>query len=220
MTEGLQPHDLQRHDLLRIEPLAWARALKARPDLSSHAMIATWAQRQWPVIVRRYLPTDAPDRIPIAISLPPAPNQSGVALQFMPDEVMARVPAVPMCAGLACVPEAWVMTMRELMEVGERYESEARLFGSVLWQQLTGMSYLRQGSDLDLIWPVTDHSHAQALAAAIAAIEARSPVRLDGEFILPGGAAVHWREFQQGAADIIVKTLHRVESRSARNLFA
>jgi len=211
---------LQRHDLLRIEPSAWAHALQTRSDLSSQPMIAAWAERGWPVIVRRYLPIDVPECVPVAISLPPTPNKSGAALQLLPTDAVARLPPVPIRAGLDCAPSGWILVLQQLIEIGSRYDSEAQLFGSVLWQHLTGMNYLRETSDLDLIWPVRDHAHAQSLARAITQCEADAPMRIDGEFVLPDGTAVNWRELQQDAQEIIVKTLHRIECRSARNLFA
>jgi phosphoribosyl-dephospho-CoA transferase len=49
--------------------------------------------------------------------------------------------------------------------------------------------------------------------------EATSPVRLDGEFILRDGGAANWRELHAEAAEVLVKTLHRVEIRPAAELF-
>jgi len=210
---------LRRHDLLCIDPASWEQALRLRPQLSADPMIARWADNGWPVIVRRYLPTDSANQIPVAISLPPMPVKSGAALQFAAGQIKSRVPAVSLRSDITRVPRSWTGTLQTLLDIGECYESEPALFGSALWQTLTGATYLSESSDLDLTWQVTRYSQAVALGRAIAACADSSPMRIDGEFVLPDGAAVNWREFHT-APEVMVKTLHRVECRSAQSLFA
>ncbi|WXH25280.1 phosphoribosyl-dephospho-CoA transferase MdcG domain-containing protein [Roseomonas mucosa] len=60
-------------------------------------------------------------------------------------------------------------------------------------------------SDLDLLWPVLPPPRMAALLAALGGVEARAPMRLDGEVLLPDGSGANWREIQAGAAEILVK---------------
>jgi phosphoribosyl-dephospho-CoA transferase len=50
------PDGHRRHDLLDVEPAAWAAALAGRPDLAGAPHVAAWAERGFPVIVRRRYP--------------------------------------------------------------------------------------------------------------------------------------------------------------------
>ena len=81
------------------------------------------------------------------------------------------------------------------------------MFGSLAWRALTGLDYLTDRSDLDLLLHVHRDTDLHRLAADVAGIEAAAPMRLDGELIRDDGAAVNWREFHAGAREILVKTV-------------
>lgn len=211
--------DWQRHDLLRIDPRGWRYALSSRPDLTALQALAGWAQNGWPVMVRRYVANDAPDLIPIAVALPRCSGRSGVMLQVRPQDVMTRLAAVPLSEAACSAPASWSATLQRLGGIGVCFGIEPAVFGSLLWQRLTGLSYLRERSDLDLIWRVSESAQALALADAIQSCAAASPMAIDGEFILPNGGAVHWRELHQQRAESLVKTLRGVQSIARQRLF-
>jgi phosphoribosyl-dephospho-CoA transferase len=209
---------LQRHELLCVRPEGWRRALALCPEIAAREHVADWVSRGWPVMVRRFLPADQPELIPVAISLPPSSARSGIALQLLPQDIGQRLPAVPLKECVELAPAPWRQALRSLLDLGERLDAPPAVFGSLLWQKLTGLSYLHECSDLDLIWRVKHSRQALALAHAMAVIAAHSPMALDGEFLLPDGAGVQWREFLDGAQQVIVKTLHRAESRAFETL--
>lgn len=215
MTEGWQ-----RHDLLRIDPLGWRRALALRSDLAAVEVLSGWADKGWPVMVRRYLASDTSDRIPVAVSLPCTAGRAGVALQVRHEDVVARVAPTSLSEAAAHAPPGWKSLLRQLAAIAEGFGSAHAVFGSLLWQRLTGMSYLHARSDLDVIWRVAHPAQALQLAAAIDACAAHSPMPIDGEFILPGGGAVNWREFHARGPDVLVKTLRGVDIVARQQLFA
>jgi phosphoribosyl-dephospho-CoA transferase len=212
---------LQRHDLLRVEPVAWPRALErsAAAGEHAHALVREWASHRWPVMVRRYRPGDAPDLIPVAIALPPEAVKTGVALQLHADEVRERLAPIALRDCVEVAPRAWREALHALPGMVGDQPGMPSVFGSLLWQSVTGRSYLHEGSDLDLLWRVVDAAQARALAHSIQQCAATSPMRIDGEFVLADGAGVHWREWLDGSEEVIVKTLHRVESRRLSQLF-
>jgi phosphoribosyl-dephospho-CoA transferase len=210
---------LRRHDLLSVHPDAWQRVMRQHPDLASRPHVAEWAERGWPVVVRRYQPWDAPEKIPVAISLPPVAGKSGFSLQIETADVREALSSVTLSDCVAITPSAWRETVQSLCGLRQRFDTEPRVYGSLRWQTLTGLTYLNDRSDLDLLWSVTRYSQAIGLANALSLSARQAPMRLDGEFILPQGEAVHWREFYDGADEVIVKTAHQVESRSFRRLF-
>ena len=70
----------------------------------------------------------------------------------------------------------------------------ARVYGSYGWQRLSGLRYLRAGSDLDLWIAVDDAAHADLVGSCLQDFAAQRP-RLDGELVFDDGSAVHWREW-------------------------
>jgi len=93
---------------------------------------------------------------------------------------------------------------------------EARVFGSLAWRAITGLDYLTNHSDLDLLLYVQQDTDLLRLTVDLAAIEAAAPMRVDGELIREDGAAVHWREFNVAAREILVKAVHGVALVDAR----
>ena len=91
------------------------------------------------------------------------------------------------------------------------------MFGSLAWRSLTGLNYLTDSSDLDVLLDVHRDTDLYSLAAGVAAIDAAAPMRLDGEFVRDDGAAVNWREIHTGVPDILVKTAGSVALLEARH---
>lgn len=68
-----------------------------------------------------------------------------------------------------------------------------RAYGSAGWQWVSGLSYLHERSDLDLILSVDDAPHADRAARVLQGCVANT--RIDGELMFPDGSAVAWREW-------------------------
>ena len=210
---------LRRHDLLGVYPDAWDQILCEWPHLRGAPHLAEWAALGRPLIVRRRTANDRPERVPVGLPLAPLNRKLRIALQVPPEAIRERLAPPPLRSVHDAVPLSWRATIKALLAEAEKACVEPRLFGSLLWQHLTGLPYLSATSDLDLLWPVSDPGCAAWLAGRLAAIEATSPVRLDGEFILPDGGGINWRELHAGATGVLVKTLDRVEIRSVVELF-
>lgn len=201
----------RRHDLLVIEPRAWAEALECQQPRHGSALLAGWAQRGWPVILRRRLPDEREDHLPVGVQLPLAEERRRIPL-LVPHEAIVGRPARPDVAAAAPhAPAAWRSSMAQLAAL-PGLDGAARVFGSLLWQSLTGLTYLRDGSDLDLTFPCAGNPHD--VAASIAPIDRSGRPRIDGELLLPDGGACQWREVLDGRSpDILVKTMQGVELR-------
>lgn len=209
----------RRHDLLRIKPSVWARVSSRQPQVAALPEIVNWATLGRPLIVRRRTPKDEGGTIPTAISLPAGWSQRRVAVQVFPEEISERVQGATLRAAHRATPVSWQATVAHLLDLANESGVEPRIFGSLLWQQLTGLSYLSATSDLDLLWPIRGPKCVTRLVSRLAAIEANSPMRLDGELLLPDGGGVNWRELYDGASKVLVKTMSGVELRRVKTLF-
>jgi phosphoribosyl-dephospho-CoA transferase len=202
----------RRHDLVRAEPSAWAASLAARPDLAALPWVADWAANGWPLMVRRPTEGDALGRVPLGLPLPPSAGKLRLAFALPSEALGPSEPPPLLSQAMVSAPPAWRATLERLVTL----DPGVRVFGALAWQALTGLQYLSPTSDLDLFWPMPEASQVERLLAAIAAIEAEAPMRLDGELATPDGAAVNWRELASGAEEVLVKRLHSLALNSRR----
>jgi len=184
----------RRHDLLHVAPRAWASALANYPSLVDLPLVETWADRGWPVIVRRRAEAEDPVSVPVGVPLPPADGKRRVALLLPPGGVLARSSPHLLSAAAKVADPGWRSTIVSLLALGARTGVEPAAFGSLLWQHLTGLAYLSPHSDLDLLWPVPTAFDVLSLVFSIAEVQRDAPLRIDGEVIFPDGSAVNWRE--------------------------
>lgn len=206
--------DLRRHDLLDVAPESWAALLAARPDLDGVPHLAGWARAGRPVILRRRNPGEPPGALPAGLPLPPADGKRRIGLLLPPDSARPR-PAVTLAAARPAAPESWQPAIDALLALGAAHGLVPRVFGALLWQSLTGLTYLSETSDLDLLWP-TSGPIDRRLLGGLAAIEADAPMRLDGEIVLPDGAGVNWREWHAAGpvTAVLAKGMERLGLRS------
>jgi phosphoribosyl-dephospho-CoA transferase len=214
---------LRRHDLLRAEPPTWDAMLRCHPGLADLPLVADWARLDRPVIVRRRMGGDSADGLPAGLPLPPDCGKRRLAFSFPSGAAVTALPPVLLRDAALTAPAAWHPIIAALLNLGEAAGIAPRVFGALLWQHATGLSYLTARSDLDLLWSVSDERSAASLAKGLLRLDADGPVRLDGELELPDGAAVNWRELAQSVAslegEVLVKTMDGVEVRTRAALF-
>jgi phosphoribosyl-dephospho-CoA transferase len=184
--------------------------LGSRSDLAADPLVRRWPDRRWPTIRRRALPTD-PSGIALGLPLPPFAGKKRLSFVLQSADIISvtRPPLLASACGLA--PRAWWSTLDRLTDLVRRHAVDVRIFGSLAWQALTGLAYVTERSDLDLLLRVGDETDLDRLAADVAAIETGAPMRLDGELMRADGGAVNWREVHGGAREVLVKTIESVD---------
>ena len=212
----------QRHDLLHVVPSAWTAALAAQ-SLAGVPLLADWADRGWPVIVRRRMAGDSADMVPVGVPLPPAAGKSRIAINIPQEAVIAQAAPPSLRTVAHKANPAWQPTVAALLALGERHGIGPAAFGSLLWEYHTGLTYLSPTSDLDLIWLAHGSCDIASLLDGVARIERVAPMRIDGEVVFPQGAAANWRELHKafgadGPAEILIKTMDGVRVFNVRCL--
>ncbi len=201
-----------RHTLLKVEPRAWSEVV-ARHPFGNLPILRSWADRSWPVIVRRAAPEDVDGAIAVGVPLPPSEGKLRIALSLPPAAVIGQQ-SLPSLADVAAVaPPSWHAAFEGLWELGARFGVAPACYGSLCWEFLTGLHYVTPSSDLDVLWPATADTDLCLLLEAIAEIEGTfGGLRVDGEVVLSGGRAVNWRELYKtlgpgGPKHAVVKTI-------------
>jgi phosphoribosyl-dephospho-CoA transferase len=198
---------------LHVAQDVWASALADCPSLAGLPLVEAWADRGWPVIVRRHAEAEEPGLVPIGLPLPPAAGKRRIALLLPPDGILQRS-SPPLLSAAAWVADpGWRSTIVSLLALGARTRVEPSAFGSLLWQHLTGLPYLSPHSDLDVLWPIPAGFDVLSLVLSIAEIQREAPLRIDGEVVFPDGSAVNWRELWNAlrAADLTTVLAKSIE---------
>lgn len=220
---------LERHDLLRATPEGWRAMLAAAAGLGRLAveprrLVEDWAGRGWPVIVRRRVEGDDGAGVAIGLPLPPAHGKLRLGFTLAAEGIAERLDRVPLGAAAASAPAPHRAQLDAVIALGARLSVPPAVFGALLWQHVTGLAYLRSGSDIDLIWSRPGRGVLPELLDGLASLDESGPVRLDGEIVLPTGEGVNWRELRGELARpggaVLVKSMDGAELRCAHHLFA
>jgi phosphoribosyl-dephospho-CoA transferase len=200
---------------LHVAPDVWASALADCPSLAGLPLLGAWVDRGWPVIVRRRAEGEDRGLVPVGVPLPPAAGKRRVALLLPPEGVLQRSSPPMLRAAAPVADPGWRSTIASLLAVGARTGVEPAVFGSLLWQHLTGLGYLSPHSDLDVLWPVAAGFDVLSLVLSIAQVQRDAPLRIDGEVVFADGCAVNWRELWNAfrathPATVLAKTMEGV----------
>ncbi len=204
---------LRRHMMATPASQAWAALVAARPDLSEEPLLAGWADAGYPLVARRPMAGDKAGRIALGLPLPPSHGKRRIAITMAPVDILHASPPPLLVHAAEAAPADWRSCIDKLL----RRDPRTRTFGSLAWQHLTGLPYLTESSDLDLLWDLPAKADLDSLLVDIATIATQAPMRIDGEFVGAAGG-VNWAELRaDGAADVLVKASSgvRVMTRAA-----
>ncbi|MBB4427240.1 phosphoribosyl-dephospho-CoA transferase [Bradyrhizobium sp. CIR48] len=180
---------LARHSMVKASPAGWAAVMNRYPELASEPIVAGWARAGRPLVVRRPACSDTAGLVPLGLPLPPSHGKRRIAVSLAAADIVASAPPPLLADAAAAAPARWRETIEKLLQL----LPETRTYGSLAWQHLTGLPYLSDSSDLDLLWPLSSVKQAGSLLSDIAGIAKQAPMRLDGEITGPAGG-VQWRE--------------------------
>ncbi|MBE7219537.1 MAG: malonate decarboxylase holo-[acyl-carrier-protein] synthase [Caulobacteraceae bacterium] len=165
------------------------------------------------------------DAWPVALSLFPARSRFASCLPPGAVDRHAPPPFLIELTRAGTLPAAWQPRVDAVLTLGRESGAVPRVFGSALWQHLSGHSCLRPDSDLDLLWcgsELSSPSAVDTLLAGLARLADGSP-RLDGELLLADGSGVQWRELAAASPgdEILLKAadgVRMVQARTVRDL--
>lgn len=195
---------LRRHALARL-----AEAPEADGD-DDVRRAAGWHAAGRPFVVTRRRDADAAVGLGFCTTDP-------AHLELRPRRVAARtgmdsivsIAPPPMLGDIAAIPEAAVhaASFAHLGKAATAAGIEIRVYGSWMWQALTGERHVHRTSDLDILVEVTGTAAADRAAAFLRRVEPSLAFRLDGELSFSGRGEVNWREYAQDRTDVLLKSI-------------
>jgi len=201
-----------RHDLVWLTHDGWQDVLAGAPlGTPAHAAITRWAGAGWPLVARRRDPaTDANEHDDACLGLAAPPDPVTGAKLRLPLRVPARHIArhcapLPLDGVTHALPAHWQAPFVSLAKASAGLD--LRVFGSLALQALTGQAYLRDASDIDLLFRPRDGAQLDEGTLLLASYLSQLP--LDGEIVFPSGQAVAWKEWFTARAHterVLVKT--------------
>lgn len=196
-----------RHDLLLLDP--------ARADFESECASDSAAAVQWiaagrPVIARRPGLARGGESVHCGFPLPPDRGKRRVCLAAPTSSIVRRfrLPGLRECVPHLAQPRRGQAA--GLLESCREEGLAPEVFGSLAWQHLTGLGYLRESSDIDLRFKVKDNRGLERVAAVLRRCGTLCHSLFDVEIELWNGRSFSWREFMAGSGDMMVKTIHDV----------
>jgi phosphoribosyl-dephospho-CoA transferase len=190
---------------------AWVRpgarlALPGRERGDAEAL-AAWFGEGLPAVVCRFDGNAAPGELALGVLAPPGEGGRGraVSCRVAARDVRRIEPPLGLAEVAARASGVWRRGLGDFIRtVGG--SGEFGVYGSHMWQTVTGRRYVRDDSDIDLCIPARSRPAIGAIGQALLAWERGTGLRADGEFIFPGDAAVSWREFHAGTGrEVLVK---------------
>ena len=186
---------LRRHQLAYLTSAGWCEVLGRRWHEEAAAQLAVWAKRNLPLVVTRQSAACNEGEVALGWPAPLACGRLRVALQVEASHV-AWLDEFPRArAALSLLPRGTRTPVQSLVHALGELGMEPRVYGSHGWQLLTGLDYVHAGSDLDLWMGVASQDAADEAVKHLQAAGAPRGLRIDGELMFPGGAAVAWREY-------------------------
>ena len=202
---------LHRHQLACLSPVGWRHVCERDWDATARDCLGHWAEHRLPlVIARQTIGDDADDTIAMGLAAPRRWGRRRISLRVPRNDILyfdefPRADEMP-APSPAAARVAWNSLCAQLSACGVT----ARVYGSHGWRHVSGLDHVRNGSDIDLWIAVSDPQQADTVAAVLASF-ASGPLRLDGELVFAGDAAVAWCEWRRWRAGdakaLLVKTI-------------
>lgn len=179
----------------------WHSFLQTPISTEASEAIEQWRRQGRPfVVASAAIPSDVRQiRLGLATT-----DKQRIGFQLDSHACLATAAPPALCKAATVAPASWKTSLERLSVLARVFGFHASVYGSLAWTYRTGVKFVREDSDLDLLLT----AHTATLHQTYAFLELlhadRAPPRLDGELLLEVGA-VAWREFVQRPAELLVK---------------
>jgi len=186
--------------------------------------VCRWIKQEWPMVVTRQPPATSACGKQISIGFTLPPNRTRIALQAPLSAIIRHSRPLKLMDAIDHAPRHWRNSMLSLQDICHHHGVQVRIYGSLSSQILTGMNYLDQSSDLDLLLECSADTTLIKFLAALEVMPPYSP-RIDGEILLSSGWSVAWRELLDALRSndphkVLAKSNHQISMIAVEQLCA
>lgn len=163
------------------------------------ALLREWIGQHRPLVVRR--PCLSPDgkNACLGLALPPSLGKNRVPFE-LPRELIRKVSGPPLWSDCATISDVAARPFHEAAAAGG---AELRTFGSHAWQHLTGLQYVTEHSDIDLLIFLESQASWDAVRKKLAPFAL--PPGIDLEIVVANDASFSWREYSGPQPSLLFK---------------
>jgi len=179
--------------------LVWLRREPEAIVPEQQETVAVWHRAGRPFVTAR---TRCGEELSLGFCLPREAARPGpvrrVGARARAEWVDHREPPPPFTHWLGKKNPSW--------KVPEGIKSlQVRLIGSHMWELLTGDSFTRPESDLDVLVTLGEGESAETAVKVLGELDASAPMRVDGELSFPRHGEVNWREYASASPELLCK---------------
>lgn len=206
------PEPVRRHQL--IYPLMEGLEEK---DLKKE--ILEWFQKGFPGIVRRPCFSEE-KKICIGVPFPPSLGKLRLSCELPMEKIktIKKPPTLMECQ--KAFPKDSSEALNKLQIALDEKKLSAYTVGSIAWETLTGISYVTENSDIDLLFIVESKKEFDSLDETLEKWHSEIKQKCDIEVMLSNGNGFLWKEHRQSNGEVLVKGNSKVFRASPEQLFA
>jgi len=204
----------QRHSLVWLDP-----ALDVSPCTTDpgHAVAAReWIAKGLPLVVARQPQQQDTDltHVAVGLTLPPPATRQRVSLSVPAAAILRQSGPLALTQAHDAVDRRCQELIQRILTICGDTKVTPYVYGSVLWQTVSGSAYMTESSDLDVLFVCNKTSNMHCLLDLLETCEGSKP-RLDGELAAPSGWAAAWREVAAagragGPGTVLAKSTYEV----------
>lgn len=204
----------QRHGLVWLDPNLEVSPCTASP--SHAAAVREWIAKGLPLVVARQPQQleDSGTHIAVGLTLPPPAIRQRVSLVVPTAAILRLSGPLALAQAYDAVDSGCQELIQRVLVICEEANVMPHVYGSALWQTVSGSAYMTDSSDLDLLFVCHETSNMERLLHFLERCEGAKP-RLDGELAAPSGWAAAWREVAAagktgGLGTVLAKSRYQV----------
>ena len=207
---------MRRHDLATFQPNAQVQVHCVEKAQETQAIVHEWINAGLPLVLTRQ--SKGVETIATGLTLPPSRGSRRIGCHLHVADILQIRPPALLVDCTANIPELLAQRLRALSDSLKAMDVDARVYGSLSWQAVSGLSYVHSGSDIDLVCEASAPDQLPKLIQLLKTEAQKLDRRLDGEIRFPDGSAVAWLELANvsgdPAAELLIKS--NADTRMAR----
>ncbi len=176
--------------------------------------VSGWSASGFPGIVRRPCFSEN-GNICLGIPLPPSRGKLRLSCEVTGDAVEKITPPPELRNCAAAFPENKREGLNALLEIAP---FQTHVVGSLAWESITGITYLTESSDIDLLFMPSNKDEFYKIDKTLENWRERFKIKCDIEIMFPNGNGFLWKEYKQSPRKFLVKGNSKVFMSSPEQL--